>query len=921
MNCLKPITFLSHAAEPRSLLNSTDNSDFQALFSIKQQIQSDPYEFLAPWNNSLHFCSWQGVGCSVPDQRVIALNLSGKGLGGILSPYLGNLTFLRDLKLENNFFYGSIPQEIGLLNQLQYISLQNNSFQGEIPRNLTYCSQLRVINLDRNHLEGKIPGELSSFPNLQELHVSLNFLNGSIPSSLGNLSALRLLSLSDNHLEGSIPPELGNLSSLEFLKLSSNKLSGALPAMFFNISSMQHLMLTANLLNGSFPWDLSLRLPKLQTFSVGQNQFSGPIPSSITNASGLVILDINMNAFLGPVPENIGNLRQLQRLDFSSNPLGSKENNGLNFLTSLSNCTNLRVLHLNANNHRGIFPSSVANLSTELISLRLDGNYISGGIPKGLEKLTNLVNLALSQNMLTGTVPEFVGKLTKLQGLYLSNNNFTGMIPSSIGNISQLSILEMEWNMLEGSIPVSLSNCSRLLKLDLSHNRLTGAIPEEVIGLRSLALGLSLAQNQLTGTLPISVGNLWSLISLDVSENNLSGLLPPTLGSCVEVQFLSLQGNHFHGAIPVTFGRLRSLEFLDLSGNNLSETIPLSLTNCSLNQYLNLSFNALQGEVPKGGVFMNSTLFSIIGNEGLCGGLKSLKLPDCEKKRSSSSSSRKIRVSLPILLVALSIGSLILLFLAYVFILRNWTRKARSPSNPITEEEASSDSLLGDHYPKLSYPELFQATDGFSSVNLIAAGRYSSVYKGILRVSEKSIAVKVINLEHRGARKSFVSECEALRNIRHRNLVKIITSCSGTDFKGNEFKALVYELMPFGSLENWLHQTPTILQQPKSLDLIQRLNIAIDIASAIDYLHHCCEIPVIHRDIKPSNILLDDELCAHLGDFGSARSLLQPIDKYTHIRIRSSAIGIIGTVGYVALGEYNIPTTVKHFIFMQCFRF
>lgn len=193
------------------------------------------------------------------------------------------------------------------------------------------------------------------------------------------------------------------------------------------------------------------------------------------------------------------------------------------------------------------------------------------------------------------------------------------------------------------------------------------------------------------------------------------------------------------------------------------------------------------------------------------------------------------------------------------------------------------------------------------------------MYKGILRVSEKSIAVKVINLEHRGARKSFVSECEALRNIRHRNLVKIITSCSGTDFKGNEFKALVYELMPFGSLENWLHQTPTILQQPKSLDLIQRLNIAIDIASAIDYLHHCCEIPVIHRDIKPSNILLDDELCAHLGDFGSARSLLQPIDKYTHIRIRSSAIGIIGTVGYVALGEYNIPTTVKHFIFMQCF--
>uniref|UniRef100_A0A251SM28 Putative tyrosine-protein kinase, neurotrophic receptor, type 1 n=1 Tax=Helianthus annuus TaxID=4232 RepID=A0A251SM28_HELAN len=50
-----------------------------------------------------------------------------------------------------------------------------------------------------------------------------------------------------------------------------------------------------------------------------------------------------------------------------------------------------------------------------------------------------------------------------------------------------------------------------------------------------------------------------------------------------------------------------------------------------------------------------------------------------------------------------------------------------------------------------------------------------------------------------------MAECEALRNIRHRNLVKVITACSSVDFQGNDFKALVFDFMPNGSLESWLY--------------------------------------------------------------------------------------------------------------------
>ncbi|XP_071917885.1 receptor kinase-like protein Xa21 isoform X3 [Coffea arabica] len=784
----------------------------------------------------LQFC-WHGVRCNTMDQRVTALNLSSLEIRGALSISIGNLTFLEELILDNNFFHGTIPY------------------------------------------------------------------------SLGNLSNLRILSASDNVLEGRIPEELGKLSNLEFLKLSSNKLSGEVPLQLFKISSIRYLNLASNYLNGSFPSDFGLNHSKLHTFVVAENQFFGPLPVSITNDSGLVILDIGTNALSGPVPMNMGDLKHLQRLDFSKNPLGTSDSTGLNFLASLTNCTILRILHLYANNHGGALPISVANLSTKLTSLRLDKNYISGEIPVNLENLVNLGNLAMGQNMLTGRIPKSIGKLTKLEGLYLSGNRFIGKIPGSVGNITQLSILEMRGNKLDGSIPFSLGNYTRLQGLDLSSNRLTGAIPKGLFGLSSLTYNLNLAHNLLSGPLPSEVGKLINLGSLDVSNNRLSGELPVTIGECVFLEFLSLQGNGFSGQIPESLYSLRSIKLLDLSRNNISGSIPRSLETLRYIQYLNLSFNSLEGEVPSGGLFFNSTAFSVTGNGKLCGGVKSLQLPKCQRLLPSAEG----KTSLFVVLILVSVIFPIVLLLAYIqqkcqkkvifgyFLYVPCIRWWHKINTRISSIELTSDSPLGDQFPKISYTELFQATDGFFEGNLIARGRYSSVYTGSLNYSDKTVAVKVINLQNQGSRRSFTAECESLRNVRHRNLVKIITACSGTDYEGNEFKALVYEFMAGGSLESWLHPSSSNLMQPKNLNLIQRLNIAIDVASALVYLHHFCAIPVIHRDIKPSNILLDNELCAHLGDFGSARSLLLAIDRSRYDGIRARTIELVGTVGYVAL--------------------
>jgi serine/threonine protein kinase len=79
------------------------------------------------------------------------------------------------------------------------------------------------------------------------------------------------------------------------------------------------------------------------------------------------------------------------------------------------------------------------------------------------------------------------------------------------------------------------------------------------------------------------------------------------------------------------------------------------------------------------------------------------------------------------------------------------------------------------------------------------------------------------------------------------------------------------------------------------------LNIAVDIADALDYLHIHCQPPVVHCDLKPSNILLTQDMGACVGDFGIAKILSQAVSK--PLFNSNSSIGIRGTIGYVAPGQ------------------
>ncbi|XVE63330.1 hypothetical protein DITRI_Ditri07aG0011500 [Diplodiscus trichospermus] len=848
-------------------------------------------------------------------KRLRKISLGNNSFNGEIPSWFGSLTDLRSLYLYRNSFNGVIPSSLGNLSKLEILSLFKNQLSGSIPPSIFNISSLRKIDLSSNQLSGSIPSgphdllslELINFnfnnltghipmdmfdhlPKLKMLYLSYNMLSGVIPTSLfkckelqglslsfnqlerslpaeiGNLSLLQTLNLGVNHFEGRIPHQIGNLKNLEILSLGDNNLAGPIPPTIFNSSTLWVISLDANQLSGHLPSSLGLWLPNLEQFFLGDNQLSGSIPISIANASQLTIFDMPNNSFSGSIPDTLGYLTNLQILNLESNNLTSS---GMSFLSSLTSCRDLQILEFNRNPLiSGQLPGLVGNLSGSLQSFSGFGCNIKGSLPVEIGNLSGLISIKLDDNELTGTIPATIERLTELQKFSIESNNLEGRIPSELCHLRNLAFLLLTSNKLSGPIPACLGDLVSLRQLFLGSNRFTSSIPSTLTALNDLLI-LDLSSNSLTGSLPIAIGKWKVVTSMDFSNNHFSSDIPAGVGDLRDLAYFSISNNRISGSIPESFGKLLSLEFLDLSRNDLSGEIPKSLENLSYLKHFNVSFNKLQGEIPDGGSFRNYTAESFKGNEVLCGAVQ-LKVPSCKSKPVRNSKAATKLITYVLLAIACTIFVLAIIFT----FLRHRKRKLEKLS---TQEE---DLLPLGTWRRISYHELSQATDQFSESRLLGKGSFGSVYHGILSDGMR-FAIKVFKLELERALKSFDIECEVLRNIRHRNLTKIISSCSNIDFK-----ALVLEYMPNGSLDDWLYSNDHFL------DIMQRLNIMIDVASALEYLHHGHTTPVVHCDVKPSNVLLDEDMVAHLSDFGIAK-LLSKDDSMVQTMT-------IATIGYMA---------------------
>uniref|UniRef100_A0A7N0VLK6 non-specific serine/threonine protein kinase n=1 Tax=Kalanchoe fedtschenkoi TaxID=63787 RepID=A0A7N0VLK6_KALFE len=848
---------------------SGNETDHVALLALKAGLvggSSESVEALSSWNASLHFCNWVGVTCDGRHRRVTALDLEDHKTGGVISPFIGNLSFLRVINLSGNRLEGFIPKEIGLLSRLEVFNVSYNALQGGFPLHLTNCTRLLTIALAHNALTGIIPDQLGSMSNLQFIYMGVNNFTGQVPASLGNISSLIQLGLGENRLQGRIPSNLGKLKSLKFLSLDQNSLSSKIPSSLYNLTSLQILSLVVNQLSGTLAPNMGLHFPHLRFAFFGVNNFTGIIPPTLSNISALQKFDVSENNLYGNVPRDLGRLEYLDLFNVEGNNLGGENEGDLDFMTNL---TSLRILSITENHFGGMIPRSIGNLSSKTERLLMGFNMISGHIPAEIGNLTSLISLGLENNSLTGEIPFSIGNLVMLQRLTLERNRLQGTIPSSLGNLKNLFELGLEGNRLQGSIPLNLQHCSSLRYLLLGGNKLSGMVSEKLISSLDQLLVLDMSDNSFSAYFPAAVGKLINLNHLDISINSFSGEIPTELGKCLMLEFLGMQENSFEGRIPSELQDLRIL------------------------QVLNISFNQLEGQVPTKGIFSNLTGFSFQGNEKLCGGIPQLHLPRCLNFDKINNERRRNMSTALIITMTVSI------FFGFVLVsIFTWMvcRKVPKSNNTLAI------SLVGEgQYLRLSYKQLWDATSGFSVANLIGVGSFGSVHSGALW--DKPIAVKVMNLEKHGAIKSFKAECKVLSTIRHRNLLRILSCCSSLDFKGDDFLALVYELMSNGSLESWLHGS-------RILNLYQRLDIAIEIASALEYLHCHNEPQIIHCDLKPSNVLLDADMVAHVGDFGLAKILRGRLSDNSSQEQSISSLRIKGTLGYVP-PEYGMGGKVS----------
>lgn len=202
--------------------------------------------------------------------------------------------------------------------------------------------------------------------------------------------------------------------------------------------------------------------------------------------------------------------------------------------------------------------------------------------------------------------------------------------------------------------------------------------------------------------------------------------------------------------------------------------------------------------------------------------------------------------------------------------------------------------------PALTYEELESSTNRFDPKRKIGDGGFGSVYLGQL-YDGRIVAIKYLHKHHRHAAagrafstKSFCNEILILSSIDHPNLVKLHGYCS--DPRG---LILVYDYVPNGTLADHLHG-PKSLHRKGSLTWEVRLDIALQTAMAMEYLHFSVVPPIVHRDITSSNIFVESDMRIKVGDFGLSRLLVFPETSSSS----SSSSGCVwtgpqGTPGYL----------------------
>uniref|UniRef100_A0A2N9FP38 Leucine-rich repeat-containing N-terminal plant-type domain-containing protein n=1 Tax=Fagus sylvatica TaxID=28930 RepID=A0A2N9FP38_FAGSY len=437
-----------------------------------------------------------------------------------LEALVQNMTYLRELHLDEVNISSSLPQSLANLSSLTSLSLSWGSLLGEFPSNTFVLPKIQAIDLTYNEdLAGFLPKFRSVLPwkNMISLDLRSNKLQGSLP----------------------IPP-----LSTQYFFASNNNLTGRIPSLICKVNSLQVLDLSNNHLIGQIPQCLGNFSSSLSVLNMRSNNFQGILPETFIKGSSLRTLDVSLNRIEGKIPRSLVKCRLLEVLNLGNNIMNDI------FPFWLESLPELKILILRANGFQGPIWDSHTNFGfSKLHVIDLSHNNFSGRLPSEYFKTWNamlMVHGKINSKpeymadhsgyyedsitvMNKGLEMELVKILTIFIAIDLSNNRFCGEIPNTMGNLKELIVLNLSRNSFTGPIPSSFGNLIELQSLDLSQNKFLGEIPQQLISLTFLAY-LNLSQNQLIGPIPQG-GQFWTFQSSSF-EGNLELCGSPLLMKC-----------------------------------------------------------------------------------------------------------------------------------------------------------------------------------------------------------------------------------------------------------------------------------------------------------------------------------------------------------------------------------------------------